>query len=240
MTEVAGDNLRQNYLVWNKQHDWSEDGDEWKGQAHACGLPYDVWKGSLAAALILPNTGSERNILEIGPGHGRWSAYLIPNSQFCTLVDLSPNCLDYCRTRFGASENVEYFLTTGASLPRYCAAAIDFVWSFDAFVHMAAEVINQYLAEIARVLRPTGIAILHHSNIEDLNSHQQGMHIGWRSAVNNDLVRSVAEHAGLTVERQFVYWDEMKKIGVPNFGDSITVLRQARPDRTRRRWRLAG
>jgi hypothetical protein len=57
-----------------------------------------------------------------------------------------------------------------------------------------------------------------------LSSHQQGIHIGWRSAVSDAVLRSLAEHAGMMVERQFVYWDEIKKVGVPTFGDSITVL----------------
>ena len=229
MPSVASANLQQNYLKWNTQYDWPEDGDEWKGQAQTCGIPYDVWKASLVTTLILPNVGPNRNVLEIGCGHGRWSSYLIENSAFCTLVDISPNCLDHCRIRYNASRKVEYFLTTGAYLPHYCDADIDFVWSYDSFVHMAPEVIDQYLFEIARVLRPTGAAIIHHANITDLSSHDQNKSLGWRSAVNNSLVHALVDRTGMRVERQFVYWDEVNKIGVPNHADSITVIRQPTP-----------
>ena len=226
MPDDSTNNVSQNYVIWNNRHDWPQDGDEWTGQAELCGVSYSSWKDSLVSRLILPNAGCTKNVLEIGPGHGRWSSFLIPNSAFCTLVDLSPNCLDYCRMRFSQSSNVEYFLTTGTSLPRYCDAQIDFVWSYDSFVHMSPGVIARYVAEIARVLRPTAVAIIHHANIRDLSSHCQDAHPGWRSAVDNALLRSYAQQSRLMVEQQFVYWDEDKKIGVPNHGDSITVFRR--------------
>ena len=180
------------------------------------------------AAEILNSLGGNASTFSEGSyavaghgGHGRWSSYPIENSAFCTLVDISPNCLDHCRIRYSASRKVEYFLTTGAYLPHYCDAAIDFVWSYDSFVHLAAEIIDQYLFEIARVLRPAGAAIIHHANITNLSSH------GWRSAVNNGLVHALVDRTGMRVERQFVYWDEVNKIGVSNHGDSITVIRQS-------------
>lgn len=219
-------NVRSNYVVWDQKHDWSDDGDEWTGQATACGVPYAVWKDSLVEHLIRPNLGGE--ILEIAPGHGRWSAYLVPGAAFCTLVDLSPSCLDFCRRKFAAASNVDYFLTTGTSLPHACPGQIDFVWSYDAFVHMAPGVVRSYVTEIARVLRPDGKAILHHADIPDPGGHEQDRHPGWRSAVNRALVQSAAAASGLSVERQFVYWDEARRIGVPRFGDAITVLRKPR------------
>jgi ubiquinone/menaquinone biosynthesis C-methylase UbiE len=210
----------------NDHHKWREDGDEWKGQARLCGVPYDVWKQSLVDTLILPNIAPEKTVIEIGPGRGRWSAFLAQGSAFCTLVDISPNCLQHCRDRFSSLGNIEYFLTPGTSLPHSCTGQIDFVWSYDAFVHMAPDVVALYLSEIARVLRPDGVAILHHANIGNLSSHVQDEHPGWRSAVDNALIRHCAEQSALRVDRQFVYWDEARKIGVPNFGDSITVLRR--------------
>lgn len=226
MAAGTNPNIVKNNATWNDRHHWSADGDEWTGQAACCCIPYEAWKQSLIDNLIRPHVGKARHVLEIAPGHGRWSGVLIANSGFCTLVDLSANCLVHCRKRFSSEPNVEYFLTTGTSLPRYCTSQIDFVWSFDSFVHMAPEIVSSYLAEIARVLRPGGLAILHHANITNVSNHVQDAHPGWRSAVNNALLRDFAVEAGLSVERQLVYWDEVGKIGVPNFGDSITMLRQ--------------
>lgn len=217
-----GTNVRANYVRWDQSYNWPGDGDEWSGQAAVCGVPYETWRASLAEELILPHCGGAS--LEIAPGHGRWSEYLIPASTFCTLVDLSPSCLDFCRQRFASTSNVDFFLTTGISLPHYCSGQVDFVFSFDAFVHMAPTVVHAYLMEIGRILRPGGKAVIHHADISDLATHDQSAHPGWRSAVNRELVRSAAKEAGLTVERQFVYWDEGQRIGVPRFGDAISTL----------------
>ncbi len=226
MPDAVNVNILKNYVTWNDRYHWSADGDEWTGQAARCGIPYEAWKESLIERMIRPHVGQTRNVIEIAPGHGRWSEVLVPNSAFCTLVDLSSECLVKCRKRFASHSNVEYFLTTGTALPRYCTGQIDFVWSYDSFVHMAPEIVADYLGEIARVLRPGGLAILHHANISELSSHDQDKHPGWRSAVNNSVVQRFAARSSLIVERQFMYWDEDRKIGVPNFGDSLTVLRR--------------
>ena len=140
------------------------------------------------------------------------------------MSNLSSNCLGHCQRRFAANINVDYFLTAGTTLPIYCTEAIDFIWSYDAFVHMHGAIIASYLLEFARVLKNGGKAIIHHANIRDLASHIQDKHPGWRSAVNDTLVRQWAGAAGLVVTNQITYWDEIKKIGVPRFDDKITVL----------------
>lgn len=225
MADDISANVRANYVKWDEKYDWPADGDEWSGQAARCGVPYKVWKESLVDRLIRPHFGGDA--LEIAPGHGRWSGYLIPGFEFCTLVELSPKCLDFCRQKFAMHRNVDYFLTSGTALPRYCTGQIDFVWSYDSFVHMAPPVVRAYFLEIVRVLRPGGRAMIHHADIANPASHKQEANAGWRSGVNREMVRSYAEAAGLTVESQFMYWDEEKGLGVPNFGDAISALRRA-------------
>lgn len=43
--------------------------------------------------------------------------------------------------------------------------AVDLAFSFDSLVHVEIDVIEGYLTELARVLVPDGVAILHHSNL---------------------------------------------------------------------------
>jgi ubiquinone/menaquinone biosynthesis C-methylase UbiE len=223
----AGYNIQGNLTWWDNAENWQNQGDEWQGQAHVCGIPYSDWKLSLVENLIRPNAGRGRHVLEIAPGQGRWTEFLAETSAFTTLVDLSPNCLSYCQRRFAAKTNVDYFLTTGMSLPHYCTEQINFIWSYDAFVHMHAEVIASYLSECARVLKNGGTAIIHHANVRDLASHVQDKAPGWRSAVNAGLVRQYAEAVGLVVKSQITYWDEPRTVGVPRFDDKITILTKA-------------
>jgi ubiquinone/menaquinone biosynthesis C-methylase UbiE len=222
--ERPADNVAANLKLWDQEHKWKLDGDEWAGQAELCGVPYPVWKDSLVDNLIRPHVTPVAQVIEIAPGHGRWSEYIIPTSGFVTLVDLSPNCLQFCRKKFAHCDNVDYYLTTGSSLPKYCDQNIDFIWSYDSFVHMAPAIIHAYLRGFTRVLRAGGVAVIHHANIENLNSHVQDDHPGWRSAVNAEMIRDFATELGLAVSAQFIYWDKSKTLGVPRFGDMITIL----------------
>jgi ubiquinone/menaquinone biosynthesis C-methylase UbiE len=190
-------------------------------------VSYDIWKASLVETLIKPYVSPDATVLEIAPGRGRWTEFLAA-AKHVTVVDISPSCLEFCRKRFDVNSNIDYFLGTGFTLPRYINNAIDFVWSYDSFVHMDRDVILGYLGEIERVLKPGGRTILHHGNIDNLEGHVQGGHQGWRSGMNAQLMRELAREVGLTVVSQFTYWDEAKMIGVPRFGDKVTHL--AKPE----------
>jgi len=216
------ENVQKNLTLWDRTHDWVEDGDEWKSPATHAGVPYDVWKASLVSHLIAPYS-RDAHVVEIAPGHGRWSKYIIDTCLHATLVDLSPRCLEFCRTRFANNANVDYFLTTGTQLPKYASGAIGFVFSFDSFVHMSPEVIEAYMFEIARLLAIGGVGVIHHADIAALATYRQ-REAGERSAVNRSIVRDLAEKSRLTVCRQFTYWDEENKFGCP--GDAITLLRK--------------
>jgi ubiquinone/menaquinone biosynthesis C-methylase UbiE len=220
------ENVKQNLLAWDKEHAWSKDGDEWDGQAAVCGVPYPTWKESLVQHLLVPHITKQTHVLEIAPGHGRWTEYLVRLAGHVTVIDLSASCLDFCRNRFQTHSNIDYVLTPGDRLPLYAEGRIDFVWSYDSFVHMDRQVIQAYLAEIRRVLKVNGSAIIHHSNVEDLANHRQDNAAGWRSAMSAELIRELAQHAGLSVSSQYIYWDDEKKIGVPRFGDRLTQLKR--------------
>jgi|ERR1700749_2690816 len=219
------ENIRANRKKWDRDHTWPEDGDEWKGQSVDCGVSYADWKQSLIDNLIAPNVTSDMHVLEIAPGHGRWTEALVDRARNVSAVDLSQNCLDFCRARF-ADQNIAFFLTDGTSLPAGLTGSIDFLWSYDAFVHMAPGVIKAYLHEIARVLKSGSSAIIHHSGIENPDTHEQRGSRGWRSAVSAAMMRGFAEAAGLKVLAQITYWDEARGIGVPRNNDKITTVQK--------------
>jgi ubiquinone/menaquinone biosynthesis C-methylase UbiE len=238
--------IEENFEVWNDKHKWPKAGDEWDGQAKVCRVPYEVWKQSLIDNLILPNV-TNRTVLEIAPGHGRWSETIVKFAKRAILVDLSPNSIDRCRERFCGYSNVEYCVNDGKSLPDDLSSEIDFIWSYDSFVHMNSEVIGCYFREFARVLVPEGMAIIHHANRRHLefaflrNWGAFGSRLyrrlsmgvsadtgdGWRSNVSAEIVKNLAERANLSVEEQVQFWGD-GRCGVPRFNDLITKLRRPR------------
>ncbi len=238
-----------NRKTWGDEHGWAEEGDEWAGMAKACGQPYDAWKHALIDALVLPYVDTEADALEIAPGHGRWSATLVATCRSVTLVDLNPECIATCRRRFADRPNVTYHVNDGRTLPND-DGAVDFVWSFDSFVHMDLDVIAGYLGEIARVLRPGGIAVLHHANKRDfppslratsgrlgaaglavqrLATQGRVRDTGNRSDVSARLVADAADAADLKVLLQVDRWGPGGRFTVGKYRDAITVV--GPPDR---------
>ena len=237
--------IENNLRVWDTDYPWPQDGDEWDGQARRCGQTYEAWKRSLIETFIVPNVAGTSTVLEIGPGHGRWSTEIAGRCGELILVDLSPRCIAHCRALLRERRNVVYRIGDGKTLPRVADGAVDFVWSYDAFVHMSAEVVDSYLAEIHRVLRPGGRAIIHHAGrrhlflplrflrrlgpitgriYKSLTLGSTRDEDGWRSDVSRSLVRRLAARRGLRVDAQIDRWGEHGEFGVPRFRDAISHL----------------
>jgi SAM-dependent methyltransferase len=148
----------ENLAVW-ESWDWSHQGDEWSAS----------WGGTAALwqTILLPRiqafvpTGT---ILEIAPGYGRWTQYLKDLCDRLVVVDLSPRCIDHCRERFAGADNISYHVNDGRSLEMIEDGSIEFVFSFDSLVHVEADVLDAYLGQLARKLKPRGAGFIHHSN----------------------------------------------------------------------------
>jgi ubiquinone/menaquinone biosynthesis C-methylase UbiE len=149
-----------NRQEWDGLYAWPEGGDEWSG---AWGGVDAQWHSSLRPRLrrFLPASA----ILEIAPGYGRWTAYLLDRCDRYQGVDLSARCVEACQRRFAAVDHAEFYMGDGRSLTMIDDASIDFAFSFDSLVHAEDDVINAYLGELDRVLTADGVAFLHHSNL---------------------------------------------------------------------------
>jgi SAM-dependent methyltransferase len=152
--------VEENLKTWAADYDWARKGEEWSV----------VWGGSQAQwfGAIFPRihafvpTGT---ILEIGPGFGRWTHYLRSRCQRLIVVDLAENCISACRQRFASDPRLVFHVNDGRSLAMVPDESIDFVFSFDSLVHAEADVLQAYLGQLARKLKPNGAGFIHHSNI---------------------------------------------------------------------------
>ncbi len=110
------------------------------------------------------NSCRHRSILEIAPGYGRWTEFLLGHCDQLVGVDVAANCTEACRERFADHPRVSFETNDGRSLPMVADGSVDFAFSFDSLVHVEADAIEGYLTELARVLKPDGVAFIHHSN----------------------------------------------------------------------------
>jgi ubiquinone/menaquinone biosynthesis C-methylase UbiE len=222
--------IENNLKTWNEVHSWPEDGDEWNLQARLCNQPYDLWKQGLIDAFIEPLVPPGARVVEIAPGHGRWTEHLRRRAGTLHIVDLSPACIEHCRERFAAADNIEYHINDGRSLSFAADASVDLVWSFDAFVHMEARVIDAYVAEIARILASGGRAMIHHAGrihsrlwlgfllrfgqrgrrlYQRLSMTETSVPDGWKSNVSKELVAAIVTRRGLELTEQVQTWGHL-------------------------------
>lgn len=103
-------------------------------------------------------------MLEIAPGFGRWTSYLKDLAERLVIVDLSEHCIEHCRQRFRDANHIEYHVNDGRSLEMVEDSSIDLVFSFDSLVHADPGVLDAYVGQLARKLKPEGIGFIHHSN----------------------------------------------------------------------------
>jgi SAM-dependent methyltransferase len=196
-------------------------------------------------------------ILEIAPGHGRWSTFLRDHCRRLILVDLSETAIAACRRRFADDQRVVCHVNDGSSLAMVADGTIDFAFSFDSLVHVEADTLAAYVEQMARKLAPDGAAFLHHSNLGEYARYYAAAGLlpaiarralarlqvldrdHWRAhSVTAGGVRAVAKLAGLSCPAQ-----ELVNWGTRRLIDGMTVLvrpgsRWARPTRVLRNRRF--
>lgn len=201
-----------NKSVWNKTYDWPAHGEEWtQQQASFCGVPPEKWKESLARTFLIPYAKSNSTVIEIGPGHGRWTKLIAARVESLWLFDISRSCLDYCRKLLVNQANVIYVLSDDGKFLkgdqekggiRVPDASVDFIWSFDTFVHIEEPEVRAYAKEFFRVLKPQGMGVIHHVGTPTPEQRAGGA----RSLVGARLFGDILRAAGFFVIRQTDEW----------------------------------
>jgi SAM-dependent methyltransferase len=107
---------------------------------------------------LLPYVDPEKVALEIGPGGGRWTRYMLP---FKTLyaVDYYPQLLGELAKNF-SQPNIVPIQNNGSDFPGVPPASVDFVFSFGTFVHIDLDIVKSYLENLRSVIRPDGQIVI--------------------------------------------------------------------------------
>jgi ubiquinone/menaquinone biosynthesis C-methylase UbiE len=151
--------------------------------------------------------------VEIGPGGGRNSERLKDIASRLYLVDLNEYALARCRQRFSAYKgpcDIRYVKTNGVSLPGIPDASVTFVYSWDSMVHCDKTVMELYMAEFARVMKPGAQGFIHHTNYgarDDVLDMDRAPH--FRSNMSKvEFARQAAKHGLIVTRQDLLDWAE--------------------------------
>jgi SAM-dependent methyltransferase len=183
--------LEWNQSFWGKEYGWSERGDEW---SVGWGGSEAQWFGTLYPRLhrMIP----ARRILEIAPGRGRWTQYLIPMCSAYIGIDIAESCVVECSKRFANAAHAGFIHNDGLSLAAVPDESFDFIFSFDSLVHAEFEVLQSYIPQIVRKLAPGGKAFLHHSNFAACNDGRFPAPHSRAMTVSGEIVANLVRQSG--------------------------------------------
>jgi phospholipid N-methyltransferase len=111
---------------------------------------------------VLPYVNPKQTALEIGPGGGRWTRYLLRFDKLY-VVDYYQELLDELKKHFDAP-NMIFVKNSGTDFPGVAPASVDYVFSFGAFVHLEVDLIASYLRSLAPILTTSANVVVQYSD----------------------------------------------------------------------------
>lgn len=105
--------------------------------------------------------------LEIGPGDGKWTKFLVAQDPLY-LVDVNQEFLDSTAAKFDRvyQARLRRYLIKGVDLRELPKNQMGFVFSWNTFNYFTLGMIEQYLTEIKKVMRPGGVLMFSYNNCD--------------------------------------------------------------------------
>jgi SAM-dependent methyltransferase len=207
--------LEWNNAVWDGSYDWAAAGEEWSA---TWGGSEAQWFGSLYPRLhrVLP----AKRVLEIAPGFGRWTKFLVRACESYVGIDLSGKCVNACQSMFAGANHACFVKNDGLSL-READGTFDFVFSFDSLVHGELDVFIHYIPQVIDKLTPNGVAFIHHSNLAAIPDYPSNPHCRATSVDAAQVAALIDEHGGRVLIQEIVNW------GSQTLSDCLTMFARA-------------
>jgi hypothetical protein len=190
-----------NRQLWDGDFNWAAQGEEWSA---AWGGSEPQWFGSLYPRLhrVLPAS----SILEIAPGMGRWTKFLLPMCRKYVGVDISSECVRGCQEIFAGARHARFVHNDGCSLSEVEDNSVDLAFSFDSLVHAEFEVFTNYIPQILQKLNTGGVAFLHHSNMGALGTGFENPHYRALNVSRQNIEGLIVESGGRVIIQEVINW----------------------------------
>jgi phospholipid N-methyltransferase len=111
---------------------------------------------------ILPYVNAKHNAIEIGPGGGRWTRYLLGFGKL-HVVDYHPELLKELKNNF-KEKNILFIKNNGTDFPRIEKGTVDYLFSFGTFVHLDKHLIGAYLKNMKSKIKPGANIVIQYSD----------------------------------------------------------------------------
>ncbi|MFD4208302.1 NAD-dependent epimerase/dehydratase family protein [Micromonospora tulbaghiae] len=176
-----------------------------QGKPPAISWAYAAWEADCIDSL-LPDL-ADRTVVDLGCGVGRLLPDLARRAKRVTGVDVAPGMVARARSRLTGVQNAEVLVGSVADVP-VPSESVDVVLCLGVFEHISEAHRVRALTEIARLLRPGGLALLELNNADsvllgaavDDNPHRLGVQLDngyFCELVRTESVLAAAELAGL-------------------------------------------
>ncbi len=143
---------------------------------------------------VLPFVNPAHAAVEIGPGGGRWTRYLLGFGTL-HLVDYHAEILAEARRVFARHPHLRFITNNGHDFPGIAEHSVDYVFSFGTFVHLDLPIIVAYVQALGRILKPTANVVLQYSDKRKIMAQ---INNGF-SDTSPEQVRAAVEEAGFEV-----------------------------------------
>lgn len=140
-----------------------------------------------------PYVNPLHDALEIGPGGGRWTRYLLP-FRHLYVVDYYPELLAHFRMAVRAP-NTTIIKNDGNNFPGVPNQSIDYIFSFGTFVHLDIDIIRDYLQNMRAILKSGGNVVINYSDKTKIMAQINNTF----SQNNPDTMRRLIAASGFTV-----------------------------------------
>ena len=160
-------------------------------------------------------------VVELACGHGRHAEKIVNRAGHIVMIDIFDSNLEFCRQRLGNNTNVSFIRGDGSTFHPLTGNSVTAIFCYDAMVHFSPEMVSSYLADAARVLKPSGMALFHHSNYPAPVDQHYGSNPHARNRMTTPLFAACAQGAGLSVvENKIIPWGEISDL------DALSLVRK--------------
>jgi ubiquinone/menaquinone biosynthesis C-methylase UbiE len=167
-----GDDIIQPRVQTPYEAGWDTYCESWESSVKHPGMSHlgDEWGTPQLTEAIMhqyvkPHLQADAVALEIGSGWGKYSEKLAPLCKVLICADVSGKMIEGAKRRLHRFTNIQFEKLNGLDLRQFASESIDYIFSFDCFVHIEIEDIYCYLQEMKRVLTPGGRGLLHFANL---------------------------------------------------------------------------